>query len=87
MLPYKISIIIALLFAIIEITTGTFIFMGFSIGVLVVAIIEFIAGNFSMGREIVVFSISSLIAVIVLRKIFRGKNDQSSLRDDDINMY
>jgi membrane protein implicated in regulation of membrane protease activity len=87
MLPYKISIIIALLFAIIEITTGTFIFMGFSIGVLIVAIIEFIAGNFSMGREIVVFSISSLIAVIVLRKIFRGKNDQSSLRDDDINMY
>jgi membrane protein implicated in regulation of membrane protease activity len=84
---YQISLILAFILVIAEITTTTFIFLGFAFGALVVALLQFMSGDLSISRDIVAFSMSSLIAVITIRKYFKKSTDQDRLESDDVNHY
>lgn len=84
---YQVSILIAIIFAIVEVLTSSLIFLGMSAGVLVVALIQYIYGDFSWSREILLFTVASFTATILLRKCFKKITDQTELAGDDINQY
>lgn len=86
--PYQLTLIIAIFFACIEIVTFTFIFIGFTSALMVVALIQYYFNGFEWDRDIVVFSFFSLVFVLGFRKIFKTKEDsKSALNDDDVNRY
>ena len=84
---YQISILIAVVLIIVEVITTTFITLGFAVGVLAVALIQYLNDDFQFNREIVTFTIVSLFAIIFFRKVFKKKTDQKKLTNDDVNLY
>jgi membrane protein implicated in regulation of membrane protease activity len=84
---YQVALILASVFGILEVTTGTLIFLCFCFGALAVAIVQFIAGGFEPGRDLSIFSILSLISILIARRFFRKPADQTPSGDDDINQY
>lgn len=84
---YQISLILTFILVICEIFTLALICLGFAAGTLCVAIVQFLTNSFSLGRDVILFAIGSSIAIVVLRKYFRTKSDQTLLTDDDINKY
>ncbi|MDP4908572.1 MAG: hypothetical protein NWQ00_03535 [Burkholderiaceae bacterium] len=83
---YQITLALALLMVVIEIFTGSFLFLGFGIGLLVLVPIQYFTGEFSLARDVIVFACSSLIAFVVLRKVFRHKGDTRETKND-VNQY
>lgn len=83
---YQITLALALLMVVIEIFTGSFLFLGFGIGLLVLVPIQYFTGEFSLARDVIVFACSSLIAFVVLRKVFRHKGDTRET-ENDVNQY
>ena len=65
---YQISILIAVVLIIVEVVTTTLITLGFAVGVLAVALIQYLNDDFQFNREIVTFTIVSLFAIIFLEK-------------------
>jgi membrane protein implicated in regulation of membrane protease activity len=84
---YQISLILTFVLVIFEIFTLTFICLGFAAGTLCVAIVQFLTGFFSLSRDVIVFSLGSFAAIVIFRKYFRTKSDQTVLTDDDVNQY
>lgn len=83
---YQITLALALLMVVIEIFTGSFLFLGFGVGLVVLAPIYYFTGEFLIGRDAIVFSISSLIAFVVFRKVFHHKGDTQETKKD-VNQY
>lgn len=84
---YQISLILTFILIICEIFTLTLICLGFAAGTLCVAIVQFLTSSFSLSRDVIVFAIGSFAAIVILRKYFRSKSDQTLLTDDDVNKY
>ena len=84
---YQFSAIAAIALGIVELVTATFIFLSLSAGMIAVALIEFLADDFSFNRDLLIFVLTSLVFVILLRRIFGRKNDQNKLAGEDINQY
>jgi membrane protein implicated in regulation of membrane protease activity len=84
---YQISIVLAIVLAIAELLTLTFIFLGMSGAMLCVAVIQYFTGTFSWPREVIIFVVASVAVTLVFRKIYRNKTDQTTLKADDINQY
>jgi membrane protein implicated in regulation of membrane protease activity len=84
--PYQISLIIAFVLGIAEVMMGAFIFLGLAIGGLAVAAIQWISGEFSLNRDLVIFAGVAALAVVSLRKVFAKPDDQETT-DKDVNQY
>jgi membrane protein implicated in regulation of membrane protease activity len=84
---YQLSFIAAIVFVILEMLTGTFIFLGFGIGSLFVGICQYMFNGLSINRDLLFFTFASLISIFLLRKIFKSKSDQKLLDEEDINQY
>lgn len=84
---YQISLVLAFILAIAEMLTLSFILLGFGMGMLVVAGVQYAADGASLNRDLMVFVIASAIAILALRRVFRKKTDQKRLEQDDINQY
>ncbi|MSY19209.1 MAG: hypothetical protein F2735_07720 [Actinobacteria bacterium] len=84
---YQISIIVGIALIILEMVTLTFIFLGLGFGAFAVSITEFILGDFLIGRDSVVFALFSLISILIFRKLFKSKNDEKRLTEEDVNQY
>lgn len=84
---YQITFTVAIILVILELLTGTFVLLGFGLGAFFVGSIQFLFGGLSFNRDILFFSIISLISIYMLRKIFKSKDDQNFLSEDDINRY
>jgi membrane protein implicated in regulation of membrane protease activity len=84
---YQISIIIGILFIIIEMFTLTFIFLGVGIASFVVALFQYLFDGLSFNRDLIIFTIVSAIVILASRKIFKKKSDQSISSEDDVNQY
>lgn len=84
---WQVSIVIAVVLAIGELLSLSFILLGFSLGMLVVALFQGLTGGFSPARDLLVFAVASLVAVMVCRKVFGRRTDQHTLEQDDINRY
>jgi membrane protein implicated in regulation of membrane protease activity len=86
--PYQVTLVIAIAFACIEVVTSTFIFIGFTLASMVVALLQYFFNDYAWGRDIVVFSIFSVLFILSFRKIFKTKQDsKSALDDEDVNRY
>ncbi len=85
--PYQISLIVAFAFAIAEMLTLSFILLGFGLGMLGVAAVQFATDGMQASRDVMVFVTVSALAILALRRIFRKKSDQKRLEQDDINQY
>ena len=83
---YQITLSLAILMLAIEMFSGTFIFFGFAIGLTVVAIIHFVTREFAFGRDCSIFAITSLCSFLILRNIFKHKDDSRDAKDD-VNHY
>jgi len=84
---YQITIILGIVFLILELISFSFIFLGLAAASFVVAIVQYIQGELSVNRDLLIFTISSLIAIVVARKIFKKKSDQQLATEDDVNQF
>jgi membrane protein implicated in regulation of membrane protease activity len=85
--PYQISVLIGIILAIIELFSFSFIFIGFASAMMVTALIEYILGNFSWNRDLLTFSITSILFIYIYRKyLMKNKPDESRV-DEDVNKY
>lgn len=79
----------ALILGILEILAPAFLLLGFAIGAGVISILLLIGGPVMVGGSIsmalVIFATVSLIAWLVLRKVFALKTGQVKNFDTDIN--
>ncbi|WP_224824953.1 NfeD family protein [Cognatishimia sp. MH4019] len=79
----------ALVLGILEILAPAFVLLGFAIGAGVIAVLLLIGGPALVGGSIamalVIFASVSLIAWLVLRKVFALKTGQVKTFDTDIN--
>ena len=75
----------ALGLAILEIMAPGFIFLGFAVGAAVVALLVLLPLTLSLVALLVIFAAISLLAWIVLRKLFRSADDQTRIFHEDIN--
>jgi len=76
----------AIVLGILEIAAPAFIFLGFAIGAAITSLIVLIAGSaLSLTGTLLIFAILSLIAWLVLQKVFAMKKGQVKTFTDDIN--
>ena len=84
---YQISIIVGILFIIIEMFTLTYIFLGMGIASFAVALVQYLFDGMSFNRDLMIFAIVSAIVILASRKIFKRKSDQSVSTENDVNQY
>ena len=87
MSAFQITLILAIALGIVEMLTLTFIFLGFSAGMFAVSLVQYLAGNYSLNRDLILFVVMSAAFIVILRKTFKKKTDQKRLVQDDINQY
>ena len=75
----------ALLLGILEVLVPGFIFLGFAVGAAGVALLVLLPVNLGAPALLAVFAILSLIAWLVLRRLFRAADDQTRVIHEDIN--
>ncbi len=85
--PYQISIFLAIVCALVELIYFSFIFIGFASGMIVIALLEYITGNFNWNRDIFVFSISSGLFIYSYRKFLIKNKPEETIMEKDINNY
>jgi membrane protein implicated in regulation of membrane protease activity len=83
---YQWTLFLALMFVVVEMLTGTFLFLGFGMGTLPLVFIHYSTEQVDWGRDLAVFAVVSTISFFLLRKRFRNRNDTKKL-DTDVNIY
>jgi membrane protein implicated in regulation of membrane protease activity len=84
--PYELALAVAVALGVLEVITGTFIFLGFCLGSLAAAVAEFLSGEFSFGRDALLFAAVGVLAVIALRFAFGHPGDTTHAKGD-VNDY
>lgn len=84
--PFELALLAAVVLLILEVFTGTFVFLSFCLGSLSVAGAEFMTGTFALGRDSLLFGTISALAIIALRKLF-GRSGDAKRPNGDINDY
>ena len=87
MAPSHLTTILGVLLLLLELVTQTYVVLGFAVGAFLVAGVQYAAGGFSLGRDILLFALASLAAIVVMRRKFRTRHDQQIRDSDDINRY
>jgi membrane protein implicated in regulation of membrane protease activity len=86
--PYHWALVASMTFLIIEMITGTLIFVGCAVGVLPVVLTLYITDTVVWERDLALFAMVSVITFMGLRKYFKKPGDQTqSHRNEDINRY
>lgn len=75
----------ALGLTILEILVPGFIFLGFAIGAALVALLVLLPLNLGLTALLALFTLLSLAAWVILRRLFRAPDDQSRVIREDIN--
>jgi membrane protein implicated in regulation of membrane protease activity len=83
---YQWTLFLALMFVVVEMLTGTFLFLGFGIGTVPLVFIHYSTEQVDWGRDLTVFAVVSTISFFLLRQRFRNRNDTKKL-DTDVNIY
>lgn len=84
--PYQITFIVAFALGMAELVTGAFLFLGLAIGALAVALMQWVAGAYSLNRDLLLFALVSTAAFVLLRKFFARQADQQAA-EEDVNRY
>lgn len=83
---YQITLIIAVVCLIVELFSGIFLFLGFAIGLSVVALIHFFTDQIIFPLDFLVFALVAAGSFWFLRNKFRRKQD-SYTSTEDVNRY
>jgi membrane protein implicated in regulation of membrane protease activity len=84
---YQFTLIVAFALGMAELLMpGAFIFLGMAIGAVAVAMIQWVASDFSINRDLMVFAVVATAAFLVLRRIFARISDQTTA-ENDVNQY
>ncbi len=75
----------ALGLAILEVIAPGFVFLGFAIGALLVSILVFLFLSASASVLIAIWAALSLVAWVVLKRLFPGAKNQRKIIREDIN--
>lgn len=75
----------ALLLAILEVVVPGFIFLGFAVGAAVTSLVLLLPVDPGLAVLLAIFAIMSLVAWLVLRRVFKARDDQSRVIHEDIN--
>ena len=84
--PYQLSLVAAFLLVLVEVITGAFFFLGMGVGALLVALLQWLTGEWSFNRDLLLFAVASVLAFTAFRKFFKKPRDQSS-EANDVNQY
>ena len=84
--PFQITLIAAFVLALLELLTGAFFFLGMAVGALVVCGVQWMAGDWSFNRDLLIFAVSATVAFAGFRRFFHRARDQQ-LAHDDVNQY
>jgi membrane protein implicated in regulation of membrane protease activity len=79
--------ILALALAFLEIIVPAFVFLGMTIGAACVALVMLLGGTGSIGApvSVLIFAVTSLVATLILRRIFSLPKGQVKTFEGDIN--
>ncbi len=83
---HQIALILAAACVILEMLLPSFLFLAFAIGLAPVALLQWLGGGMSLGRDVLVFAGSSLVALVVLRRFVRHRHD-ARRSSDDVNRF
>jgi len=84
--PWEQTLILAMACAVIELVTVSFLFLAFALGLLPVALLQLATGELSLTRDALVFAVSALTALVLLRRFARRHGDTRAA-EDDVNQY
>jgi membrane protein implicated in regulation of membrane protease activity len=84
--PFEQTLILAVFVLALEMLTGAFVCLSFSIGLFAVAGVEFLFSNFDFTRDILFFAIIAVTTFVGLRLAHRAKGD-TKIAEKDINDY
>lgn len=83
---YQWTLVIGIAFVIVEMLSGTFLFLGCAIGTLPLAITHYVTDEVVLERDLAIFAVVSAIAFLGLRKVFLKPGDLKEAQED-INQY
>jgi membrane protein implicated in regulation of membrane protease activity len=86
LLPFAIWLIAGAVLIGLEMLTGAFVALSFGLGCFGVALVEFLSGEASMIRDLLVFGVLTIVSIVALRWMFGRKNGQHVAKAD-INRY
>lgn len=75
----------ALALAILEVMVPGFIFLGFAVGAAITALVLLLPVQLGLMALLAIFAGLSLIAWLILRRVFRTPDDQTRIIHEDIN--
>ena len=87
MTAWQISLLVALGLGVVELVTGSFVFLGFAIGMVATSLAQALTGRFDVNRDLLIFALSAIVAFVVIRRLFRRRDDTRVAERDDINRY
>ena len=85
--PYQLTLILAIIFFIAEMLTGSLILFAFSFAFAIVAIVQFTQSGYVIERDLIIFTVSSIVGILFLRVRYQKKTDEKIPKNDDVNMY
>lgn len=85
--PFQISLLVGIALAIAELMTLSFLFLGMAVAAWMVALLQYLFGDFNFNRDVLVFAVASVVFFLVFRKIFKRQIDSEELQGQDINHY
>lgn len=85
--PYQISLIASFILAIIELASFSFIFLSMALGMLSVAICQYVTGINSVNRDLMVFALASIGSALVIYFFNRAKKLSRYDEHEDVNRY
>jgi membrane protein implicated in regulation of membrane protease activity len=86
MSPFVITLLLGAALIGLEMVTGTLIMLSFGLGLLGVAAVQYLSGEFILTRDLLIFILISAASVFILRRLFRSRRDVIETRDD-VNRY
>ena len=80
---HELSLVLAAVCLVIELLAPAFLFLAFAIGLLPVALAQYLGGGFVLGRDALIFGVSALLATVLLRRLLSRRNAATQ----DVNRY
>jgi membrane protein implicated in regulation of membrane protease activity len=86
MQPFELALLAAVILLVLEVFTGTFVFLSFCVGSVAVAAASACTGHFSIGRDALLFATVSTLTIVAMRLVFGRKGD-TKRSEQDVNDY
>lgn len=83
---YQYTLSAALICLVIEMLSGTILFLGFFCGLLALAVVHYFSPEFIWARDLFILSVVSGASFVGLRRLLKKRSDLST-EQSDVNQY